>query len=378
MALKDLINELKQGTMPFVRGLGTSATLGAIKYPSAALMVLIDQVRAENPRLSFKEALELVNAQQATDRAEAPIASLAGETLGSLAPGVGAARVATTLPAALGAGAAQGAVAGFNERQDIGDAGLTALLGGATVGAGRLIDAGRAATTRAALRSAGQQRVDEAASAIMSRRQELATPNLTSAETKKLQRSIRSLENSAKRGRELIAASEFPEDALFKYAMPLFAKDKSGKPSFRRGPLVSSAKGDILGTTRGRLAARLDGQGSNIANTLLGAGTGYWLDALMGEDEHALMGALLGGALGNKTRPFQLKKAGAFASLLPAQTVTGTSAVANTAMARALPQGLQTKDQPVEEDFDSYFDTETVAPIEEDFDSYFDEVPAGR
>lgn len=145
MALSDLIGELKSSAsdafLPFVRGVGSGASMGLHKYPAAAGMVLLNQLLEKNPQLTMSEALQLINEQQQTDRQNNPVASYGGEIAGSIVPGVGmvgkaanaVARGTTSVLApvatATAMGAGQGAVSAFNERQNLDDAPMGAGLG---------------------------------------------------------------------------------------------------------------------------------------------------------------------------------------------------------------------------------------------------------
>ena len=345
--LRDLLKELKEGALPAVRGVGSGASLGFVKYPSAALMVLMDQVMAKNPNLTMSEALQLINEQQASDRENNPVASYGGEVLGSLVPGAAAARVATTLPAAIGAGAAQGAAAGFNERQDLGDAGVGALLGTAGVAGGRMLDKGREVLVRRTLADVGRQRVDEAAQAIQVQRQTLATPGISAAETKRLEKSIRSLEQSRKVGETQVKIATLGSPDLVMAA----SRPAVGLQKVKAGPIAKSAIGDVFGTRRAQIASRA---GDTLAPTLLGAGAGYLGAQALGFEDQAHLAALLGGFGGRFGAGLTQKKLATAAAIPPARFGAGAGSVGSQTAARMAAGEMQARE--TSDEFEQFAD----------------------
>lgn len=368
MSLRDLLGELKENALATARGIGTGATAGFIKYPAASVMMLVDRVMADNPQLTFREALSLINEQQQTDRAERPVAAYGGEIAGALVPGAGLVRAGTSLPGAIGAGAALGGAGAYNENQDPNAILPGMAFGAAGGGAGRLLQSGQEKAVRFAAGRVGAQRADEAAQAIATRDAQIAEKLETARragkltgeqkrELEKLERSRRSLVQSQRRGEDLVKLAErgSPEE-VFAAVRPSL---KDGKVSF--GPLAGSGLGDVLGTTRGRIAS--DGPAS-LNNALFGAGAGAGLSHLLGGDP--VLGALLGGGAGRFGGPVLgpvLKGKAAGLSLLPPGTAPTLAAAAIPFASRSVAEA--TRSQPVD-DFSDFAEEEDFSDLVEE------------
>jgi hypothetical protein len=354
MSLRNLLSELKENTLATVRGVGIGGTLGAIKYPAASVMVLVDRLMAENPRLTFQEALQAINEQQAYDRETRPINAFGGELTGALNPAANLARLQSPI-AMMAGGATQGAVAGFNERQDLGDAGMGAAAGTVLAGAGSLVGKGQEAAVRWNAGRVGAQRQAEARAAIeaqtakLQQLREASQAAQRAGATKRelvemagdearIRRSIQSLRQSEAKGKALAeGAKTMPADDLFAAVRPSIADRRFGQ-------IAGSAVGDVLGTTRSRL-----GQGATDLGTMaLLGGSGYMLGGAAGMDP--MLGALLGAGAG-RGAPLMSKKAAAAASMLPRVTgpAIGALGVQGVAPALGLANAQRASAAPVDE-----------------------------
>lgn len=298
--------------LPFVRGVGTGATMGLHKYPSAGIMMALDKLMGEG-NLSFGEALQVINDQQANDRETNPVASYGGQVVGSLVPAgnmvraganiarmvpAGAVGMATGIGSGAVIGAGQGAIGGFNERQDLGDAaigaGLGTVLGGASSTLGAVGNkAIRETARKVAERHYGQ--ANAARSAQVARLGELTTEakilqsaglqptKAAQAEARKVKNSIQGFSTSAARANNVI--------------------DEVIDPAINNANFADTAGRYLLGATKSNTigARAIKGDvGATIGTAglggLLGAGGAYALD------KDPLMGFLLGSGTFGATR----------------------------------------------------------------------------
>lgn len=156
----------------FGSNVGTGATLGASKY-LAALGLKGARALTGGAPLTMAEAIEIAKQQQRQANEESPRAAFAGDVVGSgiNSLAMGPAGFAGTV----GRTALAGGVRGFTENEDVGEAGLGALLGGGLGAGAGLIGAGAkklvaktarsllgssAATTKAALKTEIQAAAD--------------------------------------------------------------------------------------------------------------------------------------------------------------------------------------------------------------------------
>ena len=381
MALRDVLNQLKEDALVTARGIGTGATAGFIKYPAASVMVLADRLTAANPQLSYREALGLINEQQKADRERGSLAALGGELVGGLVPGAGLAR-AGSLPAAIAGGAALGGAGAYNEAQDPNAILTGAAFGGVLGGAGRVAQNAQEKAVRFATARVGAQRADEAAQAIAVRDRQIADKlslgKLSGSQKKeldKLERSRRSLQQSQSKGEELVKlADEAPIEDLLAAVRPSLKTNK-GKMEFSLGALAGSGVGDVLGTTRGRIA---QDPMMGLSNTLFGASAGAGVSQLLGGDP--VLGALLGGSTGRfigLTPVLKAKAAGI--SAIPTAAAPMAAAGVIPEVSRRVAEATQAQQvsaapaAPAE--WDQYFGEEPVAdkkPSKNDWESYFD------
>lgn len=365
MALRDLLGELKENTLTTARSVGTGASLGFVKYPAASVMMLADRVMADNPQLTFRQALALINEQQQRDRAERPVAAFGGEIAGSLVPGAGLVRAGTSLPGAIGTGAAMGAAGAYNENQEPNAILPGAAFGAVGGGAGRLVQSGQEKAVRFAASRVGAQRADEAAQAITVRDEQIAqkldaarrTGKLTGEQKReiaKLERSRRSLVQSQRKGEELArVAEQGSADELFAATRPSI---KDGKLSF--GALAGSGISDVLGTTRGRIAAD---SSASLNNAIFGAGAGAGLSHLLGADP--ILGAMLGGGSGRFLGPVLKGKAAGLATL-PQATAPAMAAAAIPFASRGVAEAAQV--QQAADDFSDFTEEEDFSDLVEE------------
>lgn len=358
MALRDLLTEFKKSVLATARGIGIGGSLGLIKYPAASTMVLVDKLMADNPQLTFDQALDAINQQQARDRAERPLAAYGSEIAGALVPGVALARTATTIPAAIGGGVAQGALSGFNEAQQLQDAGIGAVAGGVLAPAGMVAGKAQEAVVRRTAQGVGQQRVNETRAAINEQARQLADVekaqevlvrsvrtggpfktkldgealaakqvelDALKGDAEHLRRSIGALRASQKVGKELIEQSRnAPAGELFKAMRPGFKATEQGTTKFSFGPIAGSAIGDVMGTQRTALGGIDSGDLGRMASL---GGAGYVLGPLASLEP--VTAALITSGLGARNvMPFLTKKTGVLASIAPPETGRAAGAMA--------------------------------------------------
>lgn len=123
------------------RGVISGGSVGLSKYPAAAMMLMMDQSglteQVKRGKLTWNEALTLLEEQQARDYAENPKATIAGNLAGAGALGL-LTSGASTIPAAMAVNAGLGGVQGYTQKEDLTDAaigaGVGAVAGGATKG----------------------------------------------------------------------------------------------------------------------------------------------------------------------------------------------------------------------------------------------------
>lgn len=287
--MAELAGGVKQGFLPAIRGVGTGASMGLHKYPAAGIMKALDYLMGEG-KMTYAEALEAINAQQQEDRDENPVASYGGQIVGSLSP-AGAARsagigIAKAVPNTIGGlmksvagagavGAGQGAISGFNENQDLTEAGLGAGLGAILGGAGQAISGLGSKVLRGITRKTAAEHQDLAGAAIRARKKELkeimkdvaargkrAKPS--EREAKKIANIVKSIKGLDK---GLIGAEEVSRKAVLKSL-----KDEDFVGDTASKYLLGAARGNLSGR-RAELAG--SSAGDVLRPSLLGGALGY-------------------------------------------------------------------------------------------------------
>lgn len=401
MTLDDLVN---QGGAA-VRGFGNSALLGLQKYPAAALMAAASKISGETGlplKDAFKLALETINDQQTNDRQEYRAASTLGELAGLAVPGVNAARAVTNIsrlvPGTAGrvltaggagaVGAGQGAIAGFNERQDLGDAALGA--GAAALG-GVVGQTGQAAVIRYQRHLAAQgarETVENASMKALELREAMSRAKKVG--DRRLEASLRKsyddqneIEKQARRNLwTLMNKKRSDQDAL---NTPVFRSADDMRRFWAanrgRGADVDVPKGTPMpqSARRALLPQAVRQSGIDLAQqSTLGAGAGTLAALATGQDP--LTGALLGGA----GLPTVMRFKGAASARLPPGALAAAGIQAGKAapvlsagfgqQTQAQPQGVQRAMEP-EVMFDPWEDqgspsgsasTPGPAPVEKD------------
>lgn len=362
MALRDLLDQIKtkavEGALPAIRGAGVGATLGLVKPASAGLMYAIDRLMGEG-KLTMSEAMQLINEQQAADRAQQPIASYGGEAVGSLLPAItgggaianiariggrGLAPAATRIGGQAAIGAGQGGIAAYNENQDLGEAALGAAVGAPLALLGQGGQAGVNALVRRSAQNVAREREQSAIASALQARQQidslLSKPRLTPSEIKLVQR-LKKRESgyvqSANTGAEAVKTLQ---DRALTDAQALELAGTS-----------SQMMKDVIGNTIGPRS-----MGANFGAIGLGALGGAGIGSMLGNPE---LGALLGAAGGGTVPKLKLASLAKVPQSLAPAAGLATSQAARMG-ATALPKA--------EEDFSQYFQPEGE---QEDFGQYF-------
>ena len=124
------LNDVIDGVLPAVRGFGNGASLGTLRYPAAAGMMLLDRAVGDG-KLTYQQALAEIRAQDAEDTEQHPYArtggEIAGTVLNSVGTGGGVLQVA-------GRTALAGGVQGFTGREGMDNAAQDTLAGAAVGG----------------------------------------------------------------------------------------------------------------------------------------------------------------------------------------------------------------------------------------------------
>jgi hypothetical protein len=176
--LRDIMDSLQVG----VRGFGQGVTAGTIQYPQAAVMAgqraadgapdvrAMQQTRRGaaprqgyfvggdsqatptfHPDIQFRQALAALRADNEAIKSKNPAAWYGGNLVGGAT--LAAATGGTSLPGMVGANAGIGAVSGFTENEDLGDAAIGGTVGAGLGAAGNLIGRGVGAVSNAVARN---------------------------------------------------------------------------------------------------------------------------------------------------------------------------------------------------------------------------------
>lgn len=337
------LNDLVDSGLAGVRGFGTGASMGVVKYPAAGLMLALDRLVGEG-RLSPGEALQLINEQQQADRTEHPYASYGGEIAGSIAmPGAAGARAATNIAKMTTSravpilstgviGAGQGAIAGFNERQNLDDAAVGAGVGG-VFGAGAnmtqqaLNKATRAAAARTATVARNQAQVArEAASTRLSALQQAAQADPKNVSLRELvkaeARSVKGFEQSARKSTDAIRTLRNPR-----------MSDAAALDSIGRRQLFNQTIANNFGRRAADSGLGFSAGGAGIGG-VAGAGYGYLTDR--DPVQAALLGAAGGGSTWQVAQRAVPVVLGLGQRVVPQEAITQGAIVASKPVARGV------------------------------------------
>ena len=126
-----LRDKFKSEALPFVRGFGEGKTAGLIKYPAAMVMMGLDKAVGEG-KMTWNDAKDAINQQRKDDADNHAIAYLSGNVAGSVGgiPGGGVATAAGKVLQRIGP-VGQGAIQGYTQNENLGDAATGAAIGGA-------------------------------------------------------------------------------------------------------------------------------------------------------------------------------------------------------------------------------------------------------
>lgn len=330
----DIAEDLSGGGMAALRGFGTGASMGLVKYPSALVMKMLDAFMGQG--MTWSEAIDAINRQQQQDREQNPIATAGGELAGALVapvPGLGTAKATTTLgklglSTAKGAatGAIQGGVSSFNENQSLDEAGKGAIAGatlGALGGAAQVAQA--AGVEKMAQLAARKQKVD-ANNAIKHLDDLITDAAERKARMTKVGVDTADVQSELYRLQRQKTEVKAAQSAARKTAST--ARGFANNPERMKkvtGALNKGAVEDVLGSTSNRLGAALGGAltPGDMLLGAAGAGAGY----LAGGDPTTMMvlGAL-SPALARGAQGILPAKAKLGASMLSAMPNAGPTA----------------------------------------------------